>query len=88
MLPYSKFLIKKILRLFFHLEDADVVLKQLPLVMMRKNTLQLKQELADSLGENGKDYWIKLGDFLVGKCSKKHLDSVSLKLFTDPYQGS
>lgn len=54
---------------------------------MRKNTLELKQELADSLGEDGKDYWIKLGEFLKGQCSKAELDSISLQVFTTPFQG-
>ena len=54
---------------------------------MRRSTLLLKQELADSLGEDGKDYWIKLGEFLRGQCSKAELDSVGLQVFTAPYQG-
>ena len=54
---------------------------------MRKNTLQLKQELADSLGENGREYWVKLGEFMAGKCSKASLDSIAFHHFQDPYQG-
>lgn len=53
---------------------------------MRKDTLLLKQQLADALGEDGKVYWNKLSEFLNCKCSKEALDSIALSLFTDPLQ--
>jgi hypothetical protein len=56
-------------------------------MVLRKDIQSLKQQLADALGENGKDYWLKLKDFLAFKCSKQELESVALSLFTTPIQG-
>ncbi|KAJ3271854.1 hypothetical protein HDV01_006139 [Terramyces sp. JEL0728] len=59
----------------------------------RKNTLQLKQELADLLGDSGKEYWQQLSDFLNNKCTKRALyqisnfsDETALAVFTTPQQ--
>ena len=54
--------------------------------MQRKDTILLKQQLADSLGESGLEYWKKLGDFLQLKTSKKELDELALTIFTLPQQ--
>lgn len=43
----------------------------------RKDTVKLKQELADALGVQGKSYWGKLSLFLAGRCTKSQLDSVA-----------
>ena len=57
-------------------------------MLIRRDTKTLKQQLADSLGENGKEYWKKLKEFLASKCSKKDLDDIALRLFTDPLQSN
>ncbi|KAI8897805.1 transcriptional coactivator Hfi1/Transcriptional adapter 1 [Globomyces pollinis-pini] len=52
----------------------------------RKDTLYLKQQLADSLGESGRDYWKQLGEFLACRTTKEELDEVSSTTFTTPHQ--
>lgn len=54
--------------------------------MKRRDTKALKQQLADCLGEDGKDYWRKLGEFLSLKCSKEALDLTAQSVFTTPQQ--
>ena len=45
------------------------------------------EQLADSLGEAGKDYWTVLKSFMAGNCSKDELDAKSAAVFTTPHQG-
>ncbi|KAI8914211.1 transcriptional coactivator Hfi1/Transcriptional adapter 1 [Gorgonomyces haynaldii] len=52
----------------------------------RKDTVGLKQQLADALGESGKDYWTKLGEFLQGKATKQELDQTAKLVILTPHQ--
>jgi Transcriptional regulator of RNA polII, SAGA, subunit len=52
----------------------------------RKDTVRLKQELADALGDQGKLYWEKLADFLTSKCTKQQLDDTSRDIITREHE--
>lgn len=56
------------------------------MVVVRIDTQALKQQLADTLGDSGKEYWKTLSLFMKGRCSKETLDQVSLAIFTTPHQ--
>jgi hypothetical protein len=55
---------------------------------MRADTLLLKQQLADALGDGGAAYWLSLAAFLRGKASKEALDESARAVLLGDYEAT
>lgn len=47
--------------------------------ILRKNTLHMRNKLANVLGDKGKEYWAKFKNFINGRCSKREFDATMLR---------
>jgi hypothetical protein len=47
---------------------------------LRHDTVAIKRELVEALGENGPIYWKKFKDYLMGRASMREFDEVAAKV--------